>query len=132
MALLEWHKHFEIGLPAIDYEHQEMIALINTLHDNISAGASTDDVLEFFSEVHAGIAAHFALEERMMRDRKYDLYDEHKADHEALLQQIIDIMEAYERGSYEGQLDRLSEQLESWFSVHFREKDATLHLSAGN
>lgn len=129
MALLEWHKDFEIGLPAIDFEHQQMISLINKLYENLSAGSSVENVLEFFSEVHANIAAHFALEERMMRDQTYDLYEDHKADHEALLDQINDIMQDYEEGSYADQLDRLSNELKNWFSVHFRDKDARLHLA---
>ena len=65
----------------------------------------------------------------MMQDRNYVAYAEHKADHEALLDQINDIMQDYEEGSYANQLERLSGELSAWFSTHFRDKDALLHLA---
>ena len=29
MPLIEWQDEFKIGIPSIDHEHQELIALIN-------------------------------------------------------------------------------------------------------
>jgi hemerythrin-like metal-binding protein len=132
MALLEWHKEFEIGLPAIDFEHRQLIELINALHDELTGGSEAETVLQFFADVHAAIAAHFALEERMMREQKYARYEDHKADHEELLDQINDIMQGYEQGSYDAQIDRLSRELGDWFSIHFRDKDAALHRQLGH
>ena len=53
-------------------------------------------VSEVLGEIHARIAAHFALEEKIMREAHYDRFEAHKEDHEHLLDEIRDIMDAYE------------------------------------
>lgn len=39
MALIEWRDEFRVGVPAIDREHQELIALVNRAHDRMDAPA---------------------------------------------------------------------------------------------
>ena len=94
MPLIEWQERFRIGIPSVDYEHQEMIALLNELHAGLEADADSADVVDFLGEVFARISAHFALEERVMRERDYDEYEAHKDAHEDLLEQIRDILVA--------------------------------------
>ena len=38
---------------------------------------------------------HFALEERIMRDSGYSEYEDHKDDHEELLDEIRDLMDGF-------------------------------------
>jgi hemerythrin len=77
-------------------------------------------------EIHAGIAAHFALEERLMRAAGYAEYAAHKDDHERLLEQILDLMDVYAADPEQGSR-LLSEQLSDWFSRHFASFDARMH-----
>ncbi len=132
MALIEWQKHFELGIRDVDAEHRELIELINQVHRHLEAGELGDPVSAVLGDIHAQIAAHFALEERIMSQRRYRHYDEHKADHEALLDEIRDIMDRYEDdGSYDS--PAFGAQLSRWFTEHFRTHDARLHteLAAG-
>lgn len=126
MSPIEWKDEYRIGIPAVDHEHRELIEVVNALHESIRDGCPTDEVLATLGEIHAAISAHFALEERIMRERAYPLLDEHKSDHEALLDDLRDIMD---RAEYDGQYDdaRLSDDLARWFGVHFRTHDARLH-----
>ena len=83
-------------------------------------------VIERLGDIYAEIAAHFALEEKMMRDANYVAYRPHKEDHESLLDQLADIIDAFElKGTYDEQA--LSSALDAWFSEHFRTHDARLH-----
>ncbi len=126
MTLIKWRKEFNLGVASVDHEHAELIALINELHEAAEAGCRYDDVVDALGEIFAQISAHFALEEKFMRDSGYAAYDEHKTDHERLLDQLRDIMDRVEDdGSYNK--DRLSQELENWFTVHFRTHDARLH-----
>ena len=130
MTYLEWKPSFSVGVPAVDFEHQELIALINKLHDSLVADASRERSREFVGQLHARISAHFALEEKLMREAKYDQYFEHKTDHEALLDEILDISDAL--GDNGEQLtEELAKQLDAWFSVHFQTHDARLHQQLG-
>lgn len=126
MILIDWSDEFEVGVPAVDHEHRELIALINRLHDDLLAGGSDVTISLYLWEIYARISAHFALEERIMRDARYDRYAEHKADHERLLDEIRDIMDDYEdHRHYEDAA--LAQRLRDWFGVHFRTHDARLH-----
>ena len=96
MALVEWKAEYKIGIPAVDYEHRGLIDLINNLHADLSGKPEKAEVLACLGEIYARISAHFALEERVMRERRYDQYADHKEDHERLLDEIRDIMDRCE------------------------------------
>lgn len=124
--LLRWQDTYTIGIPAVDHEHRELIELINIAHGRLSDIAGADAVLDVLSEIHVRISAHFALEERVMRDLAYDEYEDHKADHERLLDDILAIMDDYEAArGYDR--ERFAARLDGWFTEHFRTRDARLH-----
>lgn len=135
MALIDWQESFKLGVPSVDHEHEELIALLNRLHAQLQrrteTGGDRETVLRFLGEVHAGIAAHFALEEQIMRSCGYDQYADHKADHERLLDEIRDIMDRYEADAYLDYESELSQHLRDWFTIHFKTKDARLHKMLG-
>ena len=126
MPLLEWRQEFSLGVPDVDHEHRELIELINELYAHVQQQDSAIGVEDFLGEIYAKISAHFALEEKIMRERHYDQYDDHKADHERLLDEIRDIMDAYEDDAHFSESE-LAACLTAWFTEHFKTKDARLH-----
>jgi len=127
MVFIEWRKEFETGVPDVDHEHKELVTLINRLAEEIAAGADKEGVKRFLGEVFARIAAHFALEESIMRKHGYDEYEAHKAEHETLLDDIRDIMDEAEIDYGEA----LSATVRDWFVGHFKSQDARLHKKLG-
>ncbi|MBI2993175.1 MAG: hemerythrin family protein [Gammaproteobacteria bacterium] len=125
MTRLQWRDEYSIGIADIDYEHRELIGLINDLIDGI-AEDSADAVMDHLGEIYARIAAHFALEEKIMRERNYDQYADHKADHDRLLDAIRDIMDEYDDDASLDN-DEFVDRLDHWFTDHFRTKDARMH-----
>ena len=132
MALVEWKDEYRIGIPAVDFEHRGLIDLINNLHSDLSGNPDKAEVLACLGEIYARISAHFALEERVMRERRYDQYLDHKEDHERLLDEIRDIMDRSEAETGFDHASALSHELGDWFAVHFRTKDARLHKALGD
>lgn len=128
MTLLKWQDNFEIGIAEVDHEHRELIRLINAFHDALGTQRDGEQVEAFLGEVFAEVSAHFALEERVMRERSYDATAEHKGEHERLLDELRDIMDEQADGA---SLDdaRLSDALAEWFGKHFRTQDARFHRS---
>jgi hemerythrin-like metal-binding protein len=126
MTLIEWRAEFETGVADVDYEHQSLIQLINALHASLSAPEPETTVTDFLGELDARISAHFALEEKIMRERGYDQYQQHKEDHERLLEDIRDIMDEYETGAHFDEA-KLGERLRHWFTQHFKTHDARFH-----
>jgi hemerythrin-like metal-binding protein len=130
MSFIEWSDRFSVGVDSVDHEHRELIELIAGFQREIELDQSVDAKLLYLGEALALILAHFALEEKLMRDAAYDAYEEHKADHERLVDQLRDIMDAVEDGD-DVDNEALSAMLEEWFAGHFRTHDARLHGRLG-
>jgi hemerythrin len=126
MNLVEWCNEFKIGIEEVDFEHQELIELINDSYKEAINEGSMMAVVDYLGEIFAKISAHFALEEKEMRELKYDQYEDHKQDHEKLLDSIRDIMDEYEDNSILDEKE-FGQRLTDWFVNHFSTKDARLH-----
>lgn len=126
MQLIEWRDEFSIGLPEVDHDHRCLIAEINHLHEQIRSGEEIAALSVTLGGIQTAIAAHFALEEKDMASLGYDQREAHKADHERLLDDILDIIdEVCDGASYDPSV--LSGRLSDWFGIHFRTHDARLH-----
>ncbi len=130
MKFIEWNDEFSVGVASVDHEHRQLIELISAFQRKIEEDDSIDVKLEYLGETYAQISAHFALEEKIMRESHYERYEDHKSDHERLLDQLRDIMDATE-DDQEIDNETLGAELETWFSRHFQEKDAHLHGKLG-
>lgn len=124
--LIEWRDEFRIGLPEVDQEHQSLIEAINRLHRELVIGESVLRVTGALGNIHAMIAAHFALEEKDMVALRYEGYAAHKNEHERLLDEILDILDGVVAADRYDPAT-LSSQLSAWFVEHFRTQDARLH-----
>jgi hemerythrin len=126
MTVIEWRDEFKLGVDEIDFEHQELIELINILFDETNQKDSNMAILYYLGEIYSKISAHFALEEKNMKEFNYDQYEDHKQDHERLLDDIMNIMDDYRDTAF---LDKneFGERLNEWFTQHFKTKDARLH-----
>ena len=134
MSILQWQEAFSVGVPSIDAEHRELIELIGgfqrKLIEHDPAERAEDEFVNHLGETLAHITAHFALEEKLMRDFSYDRYYEHKTDHELLLDELRDIMDAVEE-QRDIDHDLLGRTLGDWFGRHFQTEDARLHGKLG-
>ena len=129
MTQLQWSDDFSVGVASIDHEHKELISLINEICQTLET-ESKENRDELLGDLFAMISAHFALEEKIMRDKAYDRFQEHKADHENLLDDLREIMDSHD-DSGQTSAEKLVESLNKWFSIHFKTEDARLHRVLG-
>ena len=130
MTLIKWQPSFHLGIPAVDHEHRELIAMINTVYASLTS-TSRENIESCIEDIFAGISSHFALEERYMRDTGYEEYEAHKEEHEELLDQIRDMMDLLNDDPETGR-KILQMELSEWFSIHFSTFDARLHAKLGD
>jgi hemerythrin-like metal-binding protein len=130
MPLLQWLDEYEIGIPLVDHEHLALINVINLLGERLDAKFGPEEIRQTLGEIRMLIVAHFANEERIMRDLRYDRYAEHKADHDRLLAEIAEIVGEFEHNTFVDFRVELGGRVSRWFARHFEKFDAPLHILA--
>lgn len=131
MTIIPWRDDFKTGIASVDYEHEQLIAAINKMHDDYAKDPTEDNAMNLLADIQSMVQGHFALEERIMREKNVDRYKEHKLDHDRLLDGLRDIMdEIGEEGVDFNELVRT--QVSKWFEDHFTTLDKDLHAVIGD
>lgn len=126
MAQIEWSENYSVGNDAIDREHKHLIGRINQMYELL---AQSDDALKIeimLGQIQTDISAHFAFEELLMVEAAFAEYEEHRKDHETLLDHINDMVFNFSENPETGR-QMLKDHLSNWFSRHFVTFDARLH-----
>jgi hemerythrin len=74
MAYLNWNRAFDTGVPGIDYEHHRLVDMLNEIDELILHDGEKREkrkIAGILAEFHTLATAHFALEEKIMRDQDY-------------------------------------------------------------
>ena len=126
MGPLQWKGDFDTGIREMDVEHRELFENIVQLQQALGSETDASMVLRALERVYALIADHFALEERVMQQIRYSAYADHKQDHETLLDELREIMDEVEQDGVFDEAQWLDD-LDRWFSDHFRIHDARFY-----
>jgi hemerythrin-like metal-binding protein len=127
VALLEWKDEYRMGIADIDRSHEELIGIINDIYHSLGNSAGRESIQSFLDQVYVLASDEFDLEEQLMKERRYEGYDDHRADHERMLKAIRQLADTFELAEEGAENSRaLGEQLGSWFGTHFRTFDARL------
>lgn len=111
---------FAVGWPAIDLLHEECERLVALL---VEADASS--YLDLLSRVIEHLHEHFGAEEALMLASRYPRYDEHKREHDAVVQVVRRVREQCAVREFGG-VDRLRDEFPLWFQVHAGSMDTQL------
>ena len=123
--IIEWKDEYQTGIPLVDDSHRELVDLINRLYEHLQTGRSGATVVDFLGELYATVKTHFVEEEEIMNSLKYDEVEHHSHEHEKLLDEICEIMFAYQDGVVDD-IQSLAGRLDDWFSTHFHTQDVRL------
>lgn len=132
MALMHWNDNLSVGVNMIDTDHKQLIALINTLFDGVKDGKGKDAVGDVLDGLIAYTVEHFDREEKYFASTAYPLASDHKAQHEQLKAQVLEIQSKFKAGnSATLTLDTMN-FLKSWLINHIQGTDQKLgaHLKS--
>lgn len=59
------------GVTLIEQQHEELVALINSLNDPLSAGKAQSVLISTLDELIAYTKTHFGAEEKLTREHAY-------------------------------------------------------------
>jgi hemerythrin len=126
MALFQWDDAYLIGVDELDFEHKDLFARLNELHEDLIRHEDKAKIDAWLWEIHTRVMAHFALEERFMREMKDPNYDHHKREHDDFLEVVVDIIEKFSDDPGFSYAAELEHQLQVWIIEHIVTSDQTL------
>ena len=127
-TLLQWDDSFLIGIDELDYEHKVLIDDINRLHEELARHDEKSEIERCLGDIHARMRAHFALEERVMKEHGYEFFDEHKREHEALLDSYTEDMVQFLNDTGDSASTPIKDSLKHWVVDHILTSDKKMSL----
>jgi hemerythrin len=117
-----WTSEISVGIDEIDAQHKLLIDMINRIYTCLINQSPREDAAKVLDELVQYTFVHFAVEESLFRITNYADYENHKALHEKLKQQVIDTKTRFDRGEIELDL-KLMSFLRSWLEGHILGED---------
>jgi len=124
--VFEWTEKLSVGVDAIDAQHRELFAAINTLlrEDGAAALAEVPKVLAYLEDY---VNNHFGLEETYMRRLSYPGYPFHKGEHVSFINDFYDLRDALDADGVTPELaDRIGRFCGEWLVNHIGKVDKAL------
>lgn len=112
---MPWDKSLESDIPVIDYEHKELITLVDRLTENPGPELARE-ILDFLSDY---VVKHFAHEQVMHKKTRYPKAEEHRQIHADFVDAVIALDQEYrDSGSSPEVLEKLVSILNAWLRDH--------------
>jgi len=122
-TLFEWDESFLIGIEELDHEHKLLIDDINRLHEELARQEKKSDIEKCLGEICTRMQAHFALEEHVMKEHKYKYFDEHKREHDELLDNCTEYMLHFLNDTGSPSSSPIEDSLKYWVMKHIVTSD---------
>jgi hemerythrin len=120
---MEWTERMSVGVVRFDDEHRQLIGLINQLYDAVQAGHGRQALGPVLDAMIDYTKTHFEHEEALLRQHNYPTLDAHKAEHEALARQVLDIQRKYHAGASAMLSMEVMSFLKGWLVKHIQGTD---------
>jgi hemerythrin len=117
MTLIDWKSGYELGVPAMDAEHKELIAAMNRVHELAGQGAAKAVVEAALQRLVALTKQHFADEEAHMAKIQYADRVRHGLIHQDMLRRVGGYCDQFRAG--DGKVAReFFDFLVYWLGAH--------------
>lgn len=122
MELVEWNDSFSVGNVLMDAHHRIFFETIKEFSEfpNKNDHEAIRKRIEFLIEY---AAMHLGAEERLMRQANYPDIDEHKATHEAFVQELLSVKESFDKDRNSVTADTIMKIMQDWLAHHIAGSD---------
>ena len=122
MKELIWDDSLSVQIKEIDEDHRRLVDLFNTLSHAIADMEAPDYIEAVIEELLSCTIWHFRHEERLMLKYAYAGLDEHKAEHQELIESAKELKQKFlQKGKTISNHD--IEYLEHWLTGHILGSD---------
>jgi hemerythrin-like metal-binding protein len=122
MAFIDWTSELETGIEKIDTQHKKLVSLINELHEAMHKGKGKEAVGHVLEELKQYTKYHFGTEEKAFEKYSYPQAREHKKEHDALIQQLDELVAKQANGDMLISIEVLN-FLTTWLKGHILKED---------
>jgi len=119
---IKWNDNLSVGIDEIDEEHKKLLGMINQLQT--AAHYHTDDTLveSTLNDLIDYTKYHFSREEELLQKHNYPDYDDHKKQHEAMVEQVTKFIDEY-RVDKTRTIENVVLYLKTWLINHIKGSD---------
>jgi hemerythrin len=125
MKDIVWGVVLSVAVDEIDEDHRKLINIFNILNHAVAEGESPDYLAAVLKELINCTAWHFSHEERLMLKHGYGEIEEHKAEHQELIDSAMNLQQKILRAD-KPVSDEDIEFLERWLTGHILTADMKL------
>jgi hemerythrin len=122
MALITWSNDLSVNIKEFDEEHKKLISMINELHSAMGSGKGKEAMGLILTRLVDYTKTHFAAEEQLMLKHAYPGYVSHKALHDDLTKQVVDLQNKLQAGKVLVTVQVMN-FLKDWLSNHILNTD---------
>lgn len=96
MSMMQWSPAFSTNIKQFDDQHKKLVEMVNQLHDGMKVGKGSEVLGPILNSLISYTASHFADEEKLMQQHGYPDFAKHKAEHDKLTKQVLDLQKQYQ------------------------------------
>lgn len=123
MPLMEWSPKLSVGINQFDGEHQKLVGMVNDLFDAVGAGKGKERLGTILDGLISYTQSHFLAEEKLMKLHAYANFTAHKAEHDALTKQVLEVQAKFRAGATAALSVEVMNFLKNWLIKHIMGTD---------
>ncbi|HRY16332.1 MAG TPA: bacteriohemerythrin, partial [Candidatus Competibacteraceae bacterium] len=120
--LITWSEDFSVNDPEIDQQHQQLINMINALHEAMLVGKGKNVMGKLLDQLIQYTAQHFKYEEGRMEAGHYPDLAEHRKKHAGLVSKVLEIQKKMKSGKHLVEMETMR-FLKAWLTEHIQRSD---------
>lgn len=122
MPLFIWKPSYDTGIPEIDYDHRQLVGVINELYEAMTQNHGHEIVNQTLDRLLEYAQRHFDAEESFMRAGKYPHIAAHENEHQRFCDEVA-AMDARRRAGKQPLSTEMMNFLCEWLRNHVTTTD---------
>ncbi len=122
MELITWRNEFSVGVPELDEQHKQLVALINAFHQAMLLGTGSAVLRSVLLDLTAYTKMHFETEERILQELQFPDFEAHRKKHQSFRDQVASFRKNLALGSEVLNIDFMT-FLRTWLEEHLLAED---------
>ena len=122
-----WRPEYQIQVPKIDQQHEELFRMFNELGDALWDGKGRESIGKSLNFLANYTVEHFQTEEEIMKTSGYPGYDEHKRLHDSLVGEVSEFIQKFDFEELaHSEVLEVVNRIGNWTREHVRMMDQKL------